>query len=63
MVGSKQNQLKSGDKNTALQIGNDNITCVDTVQDVGFIIDNELKSTAHINRLSSTLFVTISKIA
>ena len=46
-----------------MQIGNDNITCMDTVQDLGFIIDNELKSTAHINKLSSTLFVTIKKIA
>ena len=46
-----------------MQTGNKNITCVDTVQDLGFIIDNELKSTAHINKLSSILFVTIRKIA
>ena len=31
MVGSKQNLLKADAKNTAVQIGNDNITCMDTV--------------------------------
>ena len=46
-----------------MQIGNNYIICVDTVCDLGFIVDNELKSTAHINRLSSTLFMTIRKIA
>ena len=46
-----------------MQIGNDIIICVDSVCDLGFFIDNELKSTAHINKLSSTLFVTIRKIA
>ena len=45
MVGSKQNLLKADADNTAVQIENDNIACVDTVQDLGFFIDNELKST------------------
>ena len=63
MVGSKQNLLKADAKNTAVQIGNNYIICVDTVCDLGFIVDNELKSTAHINKLSSTLFMTIRKIA
>ena len=63
MIGSKQNLSIADAKNTAVQIGNDNITCVDTVQDLGFIIDNKLKSTAHINKLYSTHFVTIRKIA
>ena len=62
MVGSKHNLLKTDAKNTAVQIGNDIITCVDSVCDLGFIIDNELKSTAHINKLSRTLFVTISRM-
>ena len=31
MVGSKQNLLKADADNTAVQIGNDNIACVDTV--------------------------------
>ena len=55
MVGSKQNLLKADAKNTAVQIGNNYIICVDTVCDLGFIVDNELKSTAHINKLSSTI--------
>ena len=63
MVGSKQNLLKADAKNTSVQIRNDNITCVDTVHDLGFIVDNELKSTAHINKLSSTLFITTRTIA
>ena len=63
MVVSKQNLLKAYADNTAVQIGNDNIACVDTVGDLGFIIDNKLKSTVHINKLSSTLFVTIRKSA
>ena len=63
MVGSKQNLLKTDAKNTVVQIRNDSITCVDTVWDLGFIIENEFKSTAHISKLSSILFVTIRKIA
>ena len=34
MVGSKQNLLKADAKNTSVQIGNNNITCVDTVHDI-----------------------------
>ena len=63
MVESKHNLLKTDTKNTAVQIVNDIIPCVDSVCDLGFIIDNELTSTTHINKLSSTLFVTIRKIA
>ena len=63
MVGSKNNLLKANTRNTSVQIGNDFITCVDSVHDLGYIIDNELKSTAHINKLTSTLFITIRKIA
>ena len=63
MVGSKNNLLKADTRNISVQIGNDFITCVDSVWDLGYIIDNELKSTAHINKLSSTLFITIRKIA
>ena len=63
MVGSKHNMLKTDARNKAVQIGNDTTACVDSVCDLGFIIDNELKSTAHINKLSSTLFVTFRKIA
>ena len=48
MVGSKHNLLKTDAKNTAVQIGNDIIMCLDSVRDLGFIIENELKSTAHI---------------
>ena len=63
MVGSKNNLLKANTRNTLVQIGNDYITCVDSVHDLGYIIDNELKSTVHINKLTSTLFITIRKIA
>ena len=63
MIGSKNNLLKANTRNTSVQIGNDYITCVDSVCDLGHIIDNELKSTVHINKLTSTLFITIRKIA
>ena len=33
MVVSKQNLLKADAKNTAVEIGNDNITCVYTIQE------------------------------
>ena len=56
-------ELKADADNTAVQIGNDNTACVDTAQDLGFIIDNDLKFTVHINKLSSTLFVSIRKTA
>ena len=58
----KNNLHKADTRNTTVQIGNDFITCVDSVCDLGYIIDNELKSTAHINKLTSTLFITITKI-
>ena len=63
MVGSKNNLLKANTRNTLVQIGNDFITCVDSVCDLGYIIDNELEPTVHINQLTSTLFITIRKIA
>ena len=63
MVGSKNNLLKANTRNTLVQIGNDYITCMDSVCHLGYIIDNELKSTVHINKLTSTLFITIRKIA
>ena len=63
MVGSKNNLLKANTRNTSVQIWNDFITCVDSVWDLGYITDNELKSTAHINKLTSALFITIRKIA
>ena len=63
MVGSKNNLLKANTRNTSVQIGNDYITYVDLVHDLGYSIDKELKSTVHINKLTSTLFITIRKIA
>ena len=63
MVGSKNNLLKANTRNTLVQTGNDFITCVDSVCDLGYIIDNELKFTVHTNQLTSTLFITIRKIA
>ena len=63
MVGCKNNLLKANTRNTSVQTGNDFITCVNSVCDLGYIIDNELKSTAHINKLTSTLFINIRKIA
>ena len=63
MVGSKINLQKADNKNTSVQIGNNHIICVDSVHDLGYIMDNELKSTMHINKLTSILFITIRKIA
>ena len=62
MVGSKNNLPKTNTRNTYVQIRNDFILCVDSVRYLGYIIDNELKSTVHINKLTSTLFITIRKI-
>ena len=63
MFGSKINLQKAYNKNTTVQIGNDHIICVDSVRDLGYIMDNELKSTIHINKPTSILFITIRKIA
>ena len=63
MVGSKNNLLKANTRNTSVQIGNYFITCVDSVCDLGYIIDNEHTSMAHINKLTSTLLITIRQIA
>ena len=59
MVGSKQNLLKADAKNTAVQIGNNYIICVDTVCDLGSMNSNPLHT------LTSYLvhFMTIRKIA
>ena len=63
MFGSKINLQKADNKNTTVQIENDHIIYVDSVHDLGYIMDNELKSTIHINKLTSILFITIRKIA
>ena len=63
MFGSRINLQKADNKNTTVQIGQDHIICVDSVRDLGFTMDSELKSTIHINKLTSILFITIRKIA
>ena len=42
MVGSKNNLLKGNTRNTSVQIGNDFITCVDSVHDLAILLTMNL---------------------
>ena len=42
-----------------IKIWNDNIMSINSAQNLGMIMDNYLKGTQHINKLTSSTFVTI----
>ena len=62
MVGTRQNLEKAG-TDTSVRVGEDQIQDVKAVQDLGYYLNCELKSTVHVNKLASSLYVTLCKIS
>ena len=63
MLGTKRNLEKEEACTTSIKIGDDEINNVMSVSDLGFHLDNELKSGVHVNKLTSAVFITIKRIA
>ena len=63
ILGTRQ-QLKNAEaSDITIKIGSEDILSVPTVQNLGYMFDSQLKNTAHINKLTATLFSTLKKIA
>ena len=62
MVGMRQNLEEAG-PDTSVRVGEDQIQNVKAVHDLGYYLDCKLKSTVHVNRLGSSLYVTLCKIS
>ena len=62
MLGTKRNPEKAEACTTFIKIGDDEINNVISVRDLGFHLDNKLKSGVHVNKLTSALFITIKRI-
>ena len=62
MVGMSQNPVKA-DPDTSVRVGEDQIQNVKAVHDLGYYLDCKLKSTVHVNKLASSLYVNLHKIS
>ena len=63
ILGARQ-QLKNAEANDiTIKIGSEGIPNVPAVRNFGYVFDSQLKNTAHINKLTATLFSTLKKIA
>ena len=63
MYGTKRNMKKAEACAISIKIGDDEINNVISVRDLGFHLDNEVKSGMHVKKLTSALFNTIKRIA
>ena len=61
LLGTRQQLGKVGQ--FEIKIGQDNISPAPTARNLGVVLNQEMKWTSHINRLSASLFVTICSIA
>ena len=61
VIGTKQQLSKVGD--LSIQIGQDKINSSAYMRNLGFCFDQNMKNTAHVNRLSSSLYVTMKNIS
>ena len=60
ILGTQQQLQKIG--HTSIQIGDDLVTPVDMVQNLGFFMDKHLKNKDHINRITSSTYNMLRKI-
>ena len=56
MFGTNHQLKKTQSTSTSLAIGNINVSAVNHVCNLGFLMDNILKNQSHINKLTSTTF-------
>ena len=63
MLDTKRNLEKVEACTTSIKIEDDEIKNVTSVKDLGFHLDNKLKLGMHVDKVTSTLFITIKRIA
>ena len=63
MIGTKSQLTKLDYLNNKITLGSDEILNTNSVRDLGFHLDYELKNRIHINQLTSTLYTTIKHIS
>ena len=56
MFGTNHQLKKTQSTSTSIAIGNTNVSAVNHVCNLGFLMDNTLKNQCHINKLTSTIF-------
>ena len=61
IMGTQQQPAKVN--TTSIKIGQENIQKSEAVRNLGFYYDLHMKNTIHVNKLCSTLFLTLKKIA
>ena len=61
IIGTKQ-QLSTV-KTTLISVGQDEIPCSETARNLGYYYDQHMKNSAHINKLVSSLNVTLRRIS
>ena len=61
MIGTRQQLARAG--NAVIQIGDDMIYPTNAVRNLGFFYDKYMKNTTHVNRDTSTVYITIKKIS
>ena len=61
LIGTNQKRSKVSD-NITIRIGNDDIKPTDKVRNLGFYWCSDMKNTAHVNQLTSSVFPTICNI-
>ena len=54
MFGTNHQLKKMQSTSTSIAVGNTNLSAVNHVQNLGFLMDNTLKNQSHINKLTST---------
>ena len=60
IIGTKQQLSKV--KTTSISVGQDEIPCSETARNLGYYYDQHMKNSAHINKLVSSLNVTLRRI-
>ena len=62
MIGTPQMLKQVNESNVTIKIGTDIIHPVESVHNLGFHMDRYFKNTAHVNKLCSTLYLTLKRI-
>ena len=61
MIGTRQQLARAG--NAVIQIGDDILQPTNAVRNLGFFYDKYKKNTRHVNRVTSTVYITMKKIS
>ena len=61
MIGTRQQLARAG--NAEIQIGDDMIQPTNFIGNLGFFYDKYMKNTTHVNRVTSTVYITMKMIS